>query len=86
MLPGIHSPDGHYASWRLSWFVGLFVVHDGVFWTQYQNQTKAQQQQQQQQKVPPSKTEDFEKDVLARMRKIAEERKKEKADAAAAQA
>ena len=47
---------------------------------------KAQQQQQQQQKVPPSKTEDFEKDVLARMRKIAEERKKEKADAAAAQA
>ena len=48
--------------------------------------TQQQQQQQQQQKVPPSKTEDFEKDVLARMRKIAEERKKEKADAAAAQA
>lgn len=47
---------------------------------------KAQQQQQHKQKVPPSKTEDFEKDVLARMRKIAEERKKEKADAAAAQA
>ena len=47
---------------------------------------KAQQQHEQKQKVPPSKTEDFEKDVLARMRKIAEERKKEKADAAAAQA
>ena len=47
---------------------------------------KAQQQHKHKQKVPPSKTEDFEKDVLARMRKIAEERKKEKADAAAAQA
>jgi curved DNA-binding protein CbpA len=47
---------------------------------------KAQQHKQHKQKVPPSKTEDFEKDVLARMRKIAEERKKEKADAAAAQA
>ena len=53
---------------------------------QEEDEKQKAQQQQQQQKVPPSKTEDFEKDVLARMRKIAEERKKEKADAAAAQA
>ena len=54
--------------------------------TEKQKAQQQQQHKQHKQKVPPSKTEDFEKDVLARMRKIAEERKKEKADAAAAQA